>query len=298
MSENHIFSLQTLRARAAFDGGFAEQPETAYRPDVTAWAIMALDGDSGSAGLIQAARDRLVASQSSDGRIAVSPDHSNAFWPTAPAVLAWCGSPAHAKAMARAASFLAQTGGRTWAKAPDAPFAHDPTIPGWSWVENTFSWVEPTALALLALEAAGYGQHSRMADGVRLLMDRQLPEGGWNYGNTLVYDQQLRPQPDNTGIALTALALKVEQAGLSWPKAPAIIGTHTWCWKNPVCQTYSMKTAFPSRTSTAPTGSLRPTEAAAPACRRSPSRPFCKRWTGLFPCPNSKPTTGPASPFP
>jgi hypothetical protein len=42
-------------------------------------------------------------------------------------------------------------------------------------------------------------------------MDRQLPGGGWNYGNTMVYDQTLLPQPDNTGIALAALASRVER---------------------------------------------------------------------------------------
>jgi hypothetical protein len=32
-----------------------------------------------------------------------------------------------------------------------------------------------------------------------------LPRGGWNYGNTLVFGQELRPMPLSTGIALNAL---------------------------------------------------------------------------------------------
>jgi len=39
----------------------------------------------------------------------------------------------------------------------------------------------------------------------RLLLDRQLPQGGWNYGNTLVFDQELRPMPLSTGMVLNAL---------------------------------------------------------------------------------------------
>ena len=39
-----------------------------------------------------------------------------------------------------------------------------------------------------------------------MLIDRQIPNGGWNYGNTIVYDTQLFPQPDCTGLALSALA--------------------------------------------------------------------------------------------
>jgi hypothetical protein len=37
-------------------------------------------------------------------------------------------------------------------------------------------------------------------------MDRQLPAGGWNYGNTMVYGAEQYPQPDCTGLALSALA--------------------------------------------------------------------------------------------
>ena len=39
-----------------------------------------------------------------------------------------------------------------------------------------------------------------------MLMNRQLATGGWNYGNTSVYGRQLYPQPDQTGVALSALS--------------------------------------------------------------------------------------------
>lgn len=39
-----------------------------------------------------------------------------------------------------------------------------------------------------------------------MLMERQLPHGGWNYGNTIVFGQELRPQPHTSGLALAALA--------------------------------------------------------------------------------------------
>jgi hypothetical protein len=41
---------------------------------------------------------------------------------------------------------------------------------------------------------------------VRLLFDRCLPHGGWNYGNTIVLGQELRPHVMPTGLALLALA--------------------------------------------------------------------------------------------
>jgi len=69
--------------------------------------------------------------------------------------------------------------------------AHDPTIPGWSWVPGTSSWVEPTAFALLSLHKAGLGDHERVRQGETLLIDRQCDDGGWNYGNIAVYGERL-----------------------------------------------------------------------------------------------------------
>ena len=39
-----------------------------------------------------------------------------------------------------------------------------------------------------------------------MILDRQLSSGGWNYGNKIVFNKELRPIPEYTGIALTALA--------------------------------------------------------------------------------------------
>jgi hypothetical protein len=44
-----------------------------------------------------------------------------------------------------------------------------------------------------------------------MILDRQLPNGGWNYGNTSVFDQVLRPMPETTGMALEALAGSVSE---------------------------------------------------------------------------------------
>jgi hypothetical protein len=59
---------------------------------------------------------------------------------------------------------------------------------------------------VLALKAAGYTQHSRTREAVSLLVDRLLPDGGCNYGNTMVLGQQLRPHLQPTGLTLAALA--------------------------------------------------------------------------------------------
>jgi hypothetical protein len=140
-----------------------------------------------------------------DGRVSVSPTDPESYWPTPLAILAWHGSEKHAEQWSRAIHFLLRTSGKHWVKKDNSPLAHDTSIQGWSWTQDTHSWVEPTSLAILALRISGLGDHVRVHEGVRLLMDRQLPAGGWNYGNTLVYGMELYPQPDCTGLALSAL---------------------------------------------------------------------------------------------
>ena len=58
----------------------------------------------------------------------------------------------------------------------------DGDLPGWPWVENTFSWVEPTAWAVQSLRAAGDPDDprvpTRVAGGVAVLADRQCADGG------------------------------------------------------------------------------------------------------------------------
>jgi hypothetical protein len=198
--------LEALRGRELDAGGFSHRPGGEYRADATAWAVMALTATGTRKDLLEKARNRLAAGQKQDGRVCISPEHPEAFWPTPLAILAWNGSPAHREALSRAVRFLQDTTGIHFEKDPKAPVTHDTSIRGWPWIAKTHSMVEPTALSLIALRIAGNGETGRTREGTRMLMDRQLPAGGWNYGNTLVYGQELYPQPENTGLALSALA--------------------------------------------------------------------------------------------
>jgi hypothetical protein len=83
---------------------------------------------------------------------------------------------------------------------------HDTMLIGWPWVDGTHSWLEPTAFAVLALKSAGHKDHPRTREAVRLIIDRMLPDGGANYGNTIVLGQPLLPHVQPTGLAMLALA--------------------------------------------------------------------------------------------
>ncbi len=198
--------LDLLRSRELSGGGFAEAAGGVFRPDSTAWAILALEAGGADARQLEPSRRKLAERQSEDGRVCLSPERPQTYWPTAPAALAWSGSGAFAGARDKAVGFLLEAQGEHWARDSNAGAGHDTALRGWPWVDGTHSWVEPTSLALLALRMAGKSDHARYVEGFNMLLDRQLPSGGWNYGNTIGFGQELRPMVDATGLALTAVA--------------------------------------------------------------------------------------------
>ncbi len=199
------FWINQLKERALASGGFASKPRDDYRPDATCWAILALRDDPASQDLVMRGRARLAADQLPDGKVCVSRDHPETVWPTSLAVFAWHQSQEYEKNQALAVQFLISSSGRHWPRKADSPIVNDTSLKGWPWTDNAYSWVEPTALAMIALKLAGYGDQARVQEGTRLLLDRQLPNGGWNFGNTIVFGHELSPMPMTTGIALDAL---------------------------------------------------------------------------------------------
>ena len=202
---------ETLSNRILIDGGLSDRPDGKFRVDSTAWGIVSLSAAGEPADSLEEDRERLKMEQGDDGRVCVSRDHPDSYWPTSLAILAWQNSPASQAAQSRAVRFLLGTTGKHFPRKPDAPWAHDTALKGWPWIEDTHSWVEPTALGVMALRATGYGLHDRVGEAVRMLLNRQLPHGGWNSGNTLIFGRELHPMPEGTGAALTALAGVVGQ---------------------------------------------------------------------------------------
>jgi len=89
------------------------------------------------------------------------------------------------------------------------PYARqDSSLQAWSWTSGAFSWVEPTAWALLALKrwaAPSASVRVRIATGEAVLRDRACPGGGWNYGNPEVYGKALPGHVPPTAIGVMAL---------------------------------------------------------------------------------------------
>jgi len=203
-------SIDRLLTSACSDGGWGYESGHAASAEPTALACLALATENHAGDALGRGLDWLARTQQNDGAVAVAPHVSLSCWPTSLAILAWLKAPSpHGISLAdrirRAVDWLLHTEGRTLAS-DSAVYGHNTLLKGWPWVAGTHSWVEPTAYAILALRAASAGNHSRVREAVELLLNRAIPNGGWNYGNRSMFNNTLRPFPAQTGIALAALS--------------------------------------------------------------------------------------------
>lgn len=242
-------AVQNIRDRCLPEGGFSMFAHQSYRPDATAWAIMAMKAVHGDQELSIAACRQLSRSQLSDGRVPIIKDYPKSHWPTSLSLLAWKTVNGFEREKNLATKFFLSTNGEHWPKQEGSPLAHDTSILGWPWVENAHSWIEPTSMAILSLNVCGYFMDSRVSEAKRMILDRQLVSGGWNYGNTKVFGATLRPDPTSTGQALSALLgitepkcvelsldyLRNQIKRLNTPLALswAIFGLTAWSYKPP-----------------------------------------------------------------
>ncbi len=202
--------IDRLIASVGVDGGWGYQFGHESMAEPTALSCLAIATVAPNVEAIQNGLEWLARAQRKDGAVVIQPGLSGPCWPTSLAVLSWlrCAaneSAAFADHARHAAEWLLQEAGSTF-RSNSGVYGHSTQLEGWPWVDGTHSWVEPTAYSVLALRAAGLSDHPRVREAVRLLSDRAIPKGGWNYGNSRMFGNTLRPFPAQTGIALAALA--------------------------------------------------------------------------------------------
>jgi hypothetical protein len=198
------------RLAVAKNWGYNSDSPSATEPiALTALALIGHQRASAATAML----DWLSANQADDGSLGVSANQTTPCWPTSLAMLAWRAADGEkfAEQIRRATDWTLQIKGAALEQSDD--LGHDSTLVGWPWVESTHSWVEPTALHVLALRATGQAQHDRTREAIRLLVDRLLPAGGCNYGNTVVLGQTLRPHVQPSGISLLALSGERDTSG-------------------------------------------------------------------------------------
>jgi hypothetical protein len=196
--------VERLRSFSLPDGGLPYYRGNASSAEPTLLAALALYVSGAPAERAKPLLAWVLKLQNPDGSVGVDLGHRDqGVWLTALAaiVLHHFGLAENSK---RALDFLLSLRSITGLK--DPRFSQDDTLTGWPWVPGTFGWVEPTAWSLIALSLCGLGGHPRAEEGVRFLLDRQIPSGGWNYGNPALDGKELLPFWDTTGLALVALS--------------------------------------------------------------------------------------------
>ena len=190
--------------------GYAPMQSAATEPSVIAALALSAHGRPEAAAPVL---DYLAAAQQADGSVGVREKEPTPGWPTSLAVIAWQHFDAvkFKSRIDKGLAWISALHGKSIERTPE--MGHNTQLDGWPWAEGTHSWLEPTAFHLLAYRAADQAQHPRAREAVRLLIDRQLPAGGCNYGNTIVLGQTLRPHVQPTGIALLALAGENDPSG-------------------------------------------------------------------------------------
>ena len=206
-------ACRELAGLAGPDGAWGYRRGASACVEPTAMATLALLA-RGSGGMestpapVRRVAAWLASVQQANGSLGLSSTQPTPGWTTPYAVLVWRALGVNDDRAHRAAEWLLAQKGRTLSPGddPDGVAGHDTTLVGWPWVADTHSWLEPTALAVLALGVVGWGAHPRVVEGLELIRNRAVVSGGWNYGNRAVFGRPLRAQPAPTGLALLALA--------------------------------------------------------------------------------------------
>lgn len=196
-------------ARAAnTGGGWGYYAAKSSRVEPTCWGLLTLDDhDSG----VSAHAQFLARCQQSSGWLTEDPQLPVNVAFNALAAFTWFARTdlANADQRQRLLSALIASKG-VQAPASDS-FRQNNSLQGWSWIAETFSWMEPTAWGLLALKKAqragvtSQAAQARIDEADRLLIDRACAPGGWNFGNANAMHQDLRPYVPTTALGLLAL---------------------------------------------------------------------------------------------
>src|SRR5262245_13231376 len=190
------------------DGGWGYYPGKESRIEPTCWAALCLArADKSKKDLTDAASRWLVSRLRSDGFLDAATGEPPNRGVNGLSWLCTRNAGTWSPELGRLLAALGRTKGVAMENGTNR---QDNALQGWSWIEGTFSWIEPTAWCLLALKKnptlMSSGERSaRIDEAERLLLDRVCRTGGWNYGNSNMLGQELYAHVPTTALTLLAL---------------------------------------------------------------------------------------------
>lgn len=211
--------LPFLEAAQNQDGGFGFHRGSQSRVEPTCWVLLGLRELETCPKIREDALRFLRSRQLPDGSWPASDAHQAGCWVTSLACWALANDPESLTAVAAGVCWVTND----WPAKEHVVrrvirklfvrtevTAQNDSLRAWGWTPATASWVEPTALALIALDQVpaalvptAAARRRKLA--TAMLYDRMCPGGGWNCGNPRVYGVAGEPLVEPTVWALLAL---------------------------------------------------------------------------------------------
>ncbi len=193
-------------------GGWGYQ--TNYKPVVepTAAILLALREEVDAKDAFQRGVAWLLSSQNQDGGWGINEVDRESGWQTAWALMAMKYSDQVGEAISKAQGWLTKVS--TYYVAEEefqkSGIPQDSNIGAlaWPWLPGQVIWIEPTALAMLALQGMNASPLTlaRVSSALEYFTKYRTPVGGWNAGNEGPLDMPVSPHAYQTAIVLIALA--------------------------------------------------------------------------------------------
>ncbi len=208
MADSVLRAVEFIKTSQNRDGGWGYKPGGMSFVEPTAAVLLALEKDSGAAEQVARGREYLRLLQHEDGGWGIAALDAESGWMTAWA--AWALAEANPAAATRGGEWLIRIEGLHTTDPIQMANEHQVSrinisLIGWPWQAGDAPWVFPTALALLALKATAYSTHPRVEEGVRYLLDRAVPSGGWNVGSPVMFDSEVPATIVDTCLVLISL---------------------------------------------------------------------------------------------
>ena len=205
-----------LRRTQNSDGGWGYFPGKRSWLEPTAYAMLALNSEAGSANW-RRAWDLARSWQLSDGAWKPTANVDDPHWSTALMVSLHCVRGVYDSAFQRGVEWLLDQSGaesspisRIVSLFRGSATGHDLKYKGWPWRPDSTAWIEPTAHSLVALKKAapkvqGNLLTQRVVLGEGMILLRRCKDGGWNYGSKAALGIDLPSYPETTALALLGL---------------------------------------------------------------------------------------------
>jgi len=205
------------------DGGWGYALNKASRIEPTCWSLLATSRLSGRPVDVEV----LLRWKRQDGWFVDLQGAPVNYAFNALAALTLSAHPEGAAHALRIASQLLDVRGMKFAQGKE--IRQDNSLQAWPWIDSTFSWVEPTTMCVLLIKKLraklpSAAANDRIDIAERMLLDRACAAGGWNYGGSNVYGQELFPYVPTTALGLLALQDRA--------KDPIVQRAHHWLQKD------------------------------------------------------------------